>query len=152
MPRNIETIVVHHSASDKSTHIDQIRSWHVARGFVDVGYHMVVRGMGSGIFESMPGRDLDRQGAHTIGHNRASLGICLCGDYEIDRPSPGMIEVASQIIAEWCWEYGIDVNSIYGHGELKATACPGKNLNIDRIKYNVAKLLNSKEKARARIQ
>jgi len=54
--------------------VSQIRAWHKARGFSDVGYHFVVKRDGT----ISPGRSLFLDGAHTKGHNDA-LGVCLVG-------------------------------------------------------------------------
>lgn len=52
-----------------------IRSWHKARGWRDIGYHFVIRLDGT----IEPGRPLEHEGAHVSGHNHESVGICLIG-------------------------------------------------------------------------
>jgi N-acetyl-anhydromuramyl-L-alanine amidase AmpD len=56
--------------------LEEIRSWHVGdNGWSDIGYHFVIRKSG----EVEAGRDIVRTGAHTLGHNTNSIGICLVG-------------------------------------------------------------------------
>lgn len=75
--RAIRRHIVHCSAS---THGDvkEIRRWHQARGWQDIGYHFVIRPDG----EVEVGRMLHEMGAHCEGYNRDSIGTCLIGNTE----------------------------------------------------------------------
>jgi N-acetylmuramoyl-L-alanine amidase len=60
----------------------EITAWHIARGWTSIGYNWVIRR--NGVIEK--GRDLDNDGdsfnevgAHALGFNSRSLGICLVG-------------------------------------------------------------------------
>lgn len=78
-------IIVHCSDTYPSQDIGaaDIRKWHVKeRGWLDIGYNLIIRRNGD--FEG--GRDLDgdgdymeEQGAHTFGFNKRSIGICMIG-------------------------------------------------------------------------
>lgn len=85
-------IVVHCSATHPDTDIGaaEIRELHagpktsrivwngqtiLCKGWDDIGYHFVVRRSG----ETEIGRDQDVQGAHVLGWNACSVGICLVG-------------------------------------------------------------------------
>lgn len=77
----IDVIVLHCSATSRSrTTIDDVRQWHQAQGWDDVGYHYFIRT--NGLLEY--GRPLDVVGSHVKGHNRNSIGICLNGLLEQD--------------------------------------------------------------------
>lgn len=75
--RSTKHIVIHCAATRK--HMDvgakEIRAWHKARGWVDIGYHFVIRRDG----RIEKGRHVDAIGAHVAGHNSTSLGICMVG-------------------------------------------------------------------------
>lgn len=75
--RRIDRIVVHCSATPNGKHfdVDTIRSWHAERGFKDIGYHFVIYTDGSVV----PGRPLEKIGAHALGYNESSVGVCLVG-------------------------------------------------------------------------
>lgn len=75
--KNTDAIVVHCSASQNKLTIDRatIAQWHRARGFMDIGYHYVVKTDG----EVEVGRDKDVIGAHVQGHNSTTIGICIVG-------------------------------------------------------------------------
>jgi len=74
--REINRHIVHCSASAFGD-VKEIRKWHLARGWKDVGYHFVIRADG----EVELGRTLDQVGAHCEGHNLDSVGTCLVGDH-----------------------------------------------------------------------
>lgn len=84
--RNIKEIIVHCSATPegKDYTVDQIRKWHLARNFSDIGYHYVIYRDGS-LHE---GRSVDIAGAHCYGHNTISIGVCYVGGCEADGVTP----------------------------------------------------------------
>lgn len=78
LPRTAtDFLVVHCSATPASADIGvaEIRRWHRRRGWLDVGYHFVVRR--DGTLET--GRPVWAAGAHARGVNRRSIGLCLVG-------------------------------------------------------------------------
>jgi len=75
--RYIDQIVIHCSATREGQHFEvkDIRAWHKARGWRDIGYHYVILLDGT----VQLGRPLDQTGAHVSGHNSKSIGICYIG-------------------------------------------------------------------------
>ena len=76
--RTITLIVIHCSAvrPGQRSSAKKINDWHHDRGFQNgIGYHFVVRRDGS----IELGRPLEMIGAHVVGHNRHSIGICYEG-------------------------------------------------------------------------
>jgi N-acetylmuramoyl-L-alanine amidase len=84
--REINKIIVHCSATREGENFEvaEIRKWHLARGFSDIGYHFYIDLYG----EIHKGRDISKIGAHCKGHNRNSIGICYCGGVEADGKTP----------------------------------------------------------------
>lgn len=70
-------IVYHCSATRPNLDIGarEIREWHIARGWADIGYHIVIRRDGTIEW----GRHPAAIGAHVAGHNTDSIGVCLVG-------------------------------------------------------------------------
>lgn len=70
-------IAVHCSATKPSQNVDEveIRRWHQAKGWQDIGYNIVIPRYGT----IQVGRPLDYVGAHVEGYNNRALGICLVG-------------------------------------------------------------------------
>lgn len=75
--RTISKIIIHCSSSPEGRNdtAEDIRRWHIERGFNDIGYHYVIDL--DGTIEE--GRPLSKAGAHCQGHNRNSIGICYIG-------------------------------------------------------------------------
>ena len=75
--RRIDLIVVHCSATrcDSPTPLEAITAWHQARGFATIGYHYYITRDG----EVHRGRPLHQVGAHAVGYNQHSIGVCYEG-------------------------------------------------------------------------
>lgn len=82
--RPITHIVVHCAATPPSADIGakEIRQWHLAKKWTDIGYHFVIRR--NGTLEA--GRPLETPGAHVEGHNANTIGICMVGG--VDKGGP----------------------------------------------------------------
>lgn len=75
--RYINEIIIHCSATKEALdfNVNDLRRWHKAQGWKDVGYHFVITL--DGTIEQ--GRALEEIGSHTKGHNAHSIGICYIG-------------------------------------------------------------------------
>ena len=115
-------VIVHSTATpDKSKAVytaADIRAWHLARGFKDIGYHRVIRR--DGMIEM--GRPDNVMGAHTQGFNPGSLGVCYVGSYE---PTLEQVRSMIRLYLEFSGKYKIPWSEWYGHREFKNTECPG---------------------------
>ena len=84
--KSTKHIVIHCSATRAIQDIGakEIRSWHKAKGWRDIGYHFVIRRNGA----VEKGRGVDEIGSHVQGYNAASVGICLVGGLNNDTYAP----------------------------------------------------------------
>ena len=84
--KSVDFIVIHSSATPETMDIglEEIRRWHRQRGFLDVGYHYIIRR--DGTIET--GRPNTAPGAHARGFNHISLGICMVGGTESNIKKP----------------------------------------------------------------
>jgi len=120
-------IVIHHSASPDHPEADApaIKEWHTkGRGWRDIGYHVVVELVGDhylGIF----GRPLSMPGAHAPGHNRTAIGVCLVGNFTEEPPPPRQLECASAVVGGLAVAFGIPLEAVLPHRDVRSTACPG---------------------------
>ena len=125
----IQKLVVHHSASSSATtkKVD-IEKWHKQRGFSQIGYHKVIEASGNIVND----RPETIQGAHAKGANKASLGVCIVGNFETNTPSTVQINALVKILTKWCKTHNLKAANIYGHfnvpGGTTKTSCPGKHL------------------------
>lgn len=124
--RKITEIIIHCSATPEGRKVttDQIDRWHKERGFKKIGYHYVIYLDGS-IHE---GRKEEEIGAHTVGHNANSIGICYVGGCAKDGRTPKDTRTDAQknalcgLLSELVKKY--PNASIHGHREFANKACP----------------------------
>ena len=127
--REINKIIVHCSATREGENFEvaEIRKWHLARGFSDIGYHFYIDLYG----EIHKGRDIAKIGAHCKGHNRNSIGICYCGGVEADGKTPKDTRYDCQkqsLIAVLRTLKAMYPNAvIHSHNDFANKACPSFN-------------------------
>lgn len=127
--RNINKIIIHCSATPegKEFSVDDIRRWHLQRGFADIGYHFVIYLDGS----VHVGRPLAKAGAHCKGHNAHSVGVCYIGGCEAHSQKPKDTRTEEQkrslvrLITELRQQF--PNASVHGHREFANKACPSFN-------------------------
>jgi len=125
--RFVNRIIVHHTATAKDDTVEKIRKAHFLKGYSDIGYHAVIDG-GGGLHH---GRPESQVGAHALGANQATLGIALCGNFEIERVEEAQLRRLITLLCYWCRKYGTSPREIHGHRDVGSTrmVCPGNNLH-----------------------
>ena len=124
--RPITEIIIHCTATPEGREfsIDDIRRWHRARGFADVGYHFVIHLDGS----VSTGRPLTQAGAHCAGHNNNSIGVAYVGGLAADGKSPKDTRTDRQkaalrnIVRDLLTQF--PRASIHAHSDFAPKACP----------------------------
>ena len=134
-----DTIVVHHTGDelDDDLSAEDIHRIHQAQGWSGIGYHYIIRKNG----RVEIGRPDWSVGAHAYGENWHTVGVHVCGNFEIAEPTEYQIESLAYLLGWLCDEYGLDpATDIVGHKDLMATACPGENLYnmLDTIRGKAA--------------
>ena len=152
--REIKQIILHSSDSDFGN-AEIINRWHRDRGFSAeyngkkyyIGYHWVIlNGFRAqhvdydprydGAIE--PGRPEELVGAHVVGQNKDSLGVCLIGaDYKF---TVKQILTAVTLVKSLQSKYGIADELVKGHYEYNsAKTCPQINMSQFRglLRYEI---------------
>ena len=133
--RKITEIIVHCTATPEGndTTVEAIRYTHIHdRGFSDIGYHYVIYLDGS-IHE---GRNVHQAGAHCVGHNSNSIGVCYVGglenkpntpysqlkpkDTRTDAQRKSLVRLVKALMAL----YHLPASRVYGHYQFANKACP----------------------------
>lgn len=123
--RAIKEIIIHCTATKPSVDwgVKEIRRCHINdNGWADIGYHYVIRL--NGFIER--GRAEWRQGAHCVGHNRHSIGVCYVGGLDqngnpSDTRTPAQRRAMLTLLKELTQKYHCE---IHGHNEYSTKACP----------------------------
>lgn len=124
--REINLIIIHCSATrvDRDFTAKDIDTAHRVRGFSSWAYHYYIRK--DGTIEPM--RDESEIGAHCLGHNRDSIGVCYEGGIdENGRPADTrtLLQKASLQILVRSLKRKYPSADIVGHRDLS----PDRNLN-----------------------
>jgi N-acetyl-anhydromuramyl-L-alanine amidase AmpD len=111
--------------------VEAIRRWHTdpkpkGNGWNNIGYHYVIDRDGA----VATGRPLAQVGAHVMGRNTGTIGICLLGGFgsnERDRFeqhfTTAQDRALRKLIAELMKAHG--KMAVTGHNQFAAKACPG---------------------------
>ena len=124
--RTINEIIVHCSATPEGRNVTvkDIDTWHRQRGFRCIGYHYVIYLDGS----VHVGRPESQVGAHCLGHNSHSIGVCYIGGVAKDGKTPKDTRTDAQkeslikLIKELKAKY--PKATVHGHREYANKACP----------------------------
>lgn len=122
-----DVIILHHIGNTNAdVSAATVHQWHLANGWAGIGYHYLIRK--DGTIER--GRPRDTVGAHCYGENEHSIGVNLVGNFEEAWPTEAQIDAAERLVARLCMIYGLrpSDDTIKGHRDFNATACPGQNL------------------------
>ena len=124
--RTINEIIIHCTATPEGREcsVEEIRRWHKARGFTDIGYHYVIHLDG----RVEQGRNVDIAGAHCTGHNTHSIGVVYVGGCAKDGKTPKDTRTEAQkaTLASLL----LDLRKLYpratihGHRDFANKACP----------------------------
>jgi N-acetylmuramoyl-L-alanine amidase len=118
--RKIDLIVIHCSASlpKHDIGVEEITQMHLNRGWSDVGYHFIIKQDGT----IEVGRPIESIGAHALGYNRNSVGVCYVGgldengkasDTRTDEQIIALEELINDLLAQFT-----EVLEIKGHRDL----------------------------------
>lgn len=147
-PRNWKSIVLHHTAAEAGS-VESIHETHLKRkdasgnNWLGIGYHFVIgngNGMGDGEIEPTFRWKQQMHGAHAgeKEHNQTGIGITLIGNFEEKPPTSRQLAAVKQLVSVLKAEYGIPNDQVIGHGDVKATACPGKLFPLEEVRLTPA--------------
>lgn len=143
---NWKVVVVHHSASNVDTPQGMDAYHRFTRHWENgLGYHFVIGGgvnYPDGKIFVGPRWTKQIQGAHCgvpagtyFGvrrpdnfFNEHGIGICLIGDMNGRQPTARQVAALENLTTYLCGKTGVSPSSIYGHGQVKQTECPGRNM------------------------
>ena len=177
-PRYNSTILqahVHHSASgngysqgDVPALIRSFYKYHThSLGWSDIAYNFLVDSFGTTWEGRYGGMDQPVRGAHTLGFNASSTGICVIGNLDNVQPTQATLDSLAKLAAWKLAMYGRDPQGwtqvtsegsdkfpagrvvtlpvIDGHRDTNDTACPGGHLyaQLDTVRAATAGVISA---------
>ncbi len=137
MNKNLmDTIVIHHDAGMRSDRYNtlarliQEANGHIAKNWGHISYHYSIDNVGD-IYQCLPETEV---GYHcgNLAINKKSIAIKLDGNFEVQQPTAKQIQALKDLLVYLTTKRPdlpkIVRASVKGHRDIKATACPGKNL------------------------
>jgi N-acetylmuramoyl-L-alanine amidase len=135
--RTINEIIIHCTATPEGRDypVAEIRRWHLARGFSDIGYHYIIHLDG----KIEEGRDVNISGAHCTGHNTNSIGVSYIGGVKSDGVTPKDTRTIEQkaSLASLLMELRklYPRAKIHGHRDFANKACPSFDATSEYRKF-----------------
>ena len=131
----IQRVTVHHTGPPAwsgtpaaPAYLRQIQAFHTGPGrrWPDIAYHLLIDLDG----RVWAGRSLSYAGDSATAYDPAGHAlIALLGDYDVQRPSTAQLDALQAAIRWLLAEYGLNPQTVRGHRDYAATACPGRNLS-----------------------
>jgi N-acetylmuramoyl-L-alanine amidase len=124
--RTISKIIVHCTATPEGRDVTvaDIDRWHRQRGFRCIGYHYVIYLDGS----VHQGRPIAEIGAHCLGQNNHSIGVCYVGglakdgksakDTRTDAQKASLVKLITELRRQF------PLATLHGHREFANKDCP----------------------------
>ena len=143
-------VIIHHSGASKNQTVKSIEKYHMSWRFKGksisefagrsyrkiglkveapwegLGYQLVID-YNTGIV--WKGRPEHYHGAHTVGHNKDSIGICLIGNFDSIYPSEIQIKSLKIELKRIVNQYNIPLSEIVPHRKFANKTCYGKKLS-----------------------
>jgi N-acetyl-anhydromuramyl-L-alanine amidase AmpD len=132
----MDTVVIHHDAMiiptayNTLTRLKQESQLHINKGWKHISYHFSIDNVGD-IFQCLPETEV----AYHCGNlaiNKKSIAIKLDGNFEVQKPTAKQIASLKNLLVYLTTKRPdlpkIIRTSVKGHRDIKATACPGRNL------------------------
>ena len=73
----------------------------------------------------------NEEGAHTIGHNKDSIGIMLCGNFDATLPTEAQKNALRSLLITKMTQWSIPVTNIVPHRKFATKTCYGNKLGND---------------------
>lgn len=68
------------------------------------------------------------EGAHTVGYNLSSIGICLAGNFDATLPTDAQKKTLQKLLLQKAQQYGIPITNVLPHRKFAIKTCFGRKL------------------------
>ena len=130
-PHKIKKLSVHHTATHNLKNAKSPRNlrsyqrFHQKQGWPDLAYHFFIDLKGN-LYE---GRSLDCAGDTFTKYDPSGhFLVVLEGNFQKQKPTSEATNTLINVLAWAAVEYGVSPDTLQGHRDLAATACPGDHL------------------------
>ena len=133
--RKINEIIIHCSGSDSKVYdFEAIHGDHtIERGWKDIGYHFGIDWNGN--IHIL--RDITKPGAHCVGRNTFSIGVCILGNRSFSEERLASLGKLCEML---CLAFDLKKKDIQPHNIYNSSkTCP--NFDVERFKIDYMRSL-----------
>ena len=116
----------HHTFEMVNEHHKKLWNFKSSLGYY-IGYHYFIDKVG----KVKQGRAHTDDGAHTIGKNQSSIGVCLAGNFDATLPTKEQSDALGRLLTRLMGELSIPASKIVPHRTFAKKTCYGKRLGDD---------------------
>jgi hypothetical protein len=149
-PRDWNYLVLHHTATTQGS-VESIHETHLKKKdsngnpWQGIGYHFVIgngAGMNDGEIEPTFRWRQQLAGAHAgvNEYNQHGIGIVLVGNFEKQSPTAAQLRAVRRLVGTLSRRFQIPQDHVVGHGDVKATECPGQYFPLDDVRSSAIAL------------
>lgn len=131
-------VIVHHTAVSRTkapVQFDAVNRYHQSQWGDSVksslgyfgGYHYLIEP--TGVVRQY--RNDNEMGAHTVGENASSIGVCLTGNFDVEFPTIEQTNALRDLLRVLVVRHGLKYSDIYPHRKFASKTCYGLNLADD---------------------
>ena len=129
-------IIIHHSLTADNLELssyEAVKKYHInEKGMIDIAYHALIEYVNKTPVVQL-GRADDTRGAHCIGMNERSIGVCFLGNFDLCEPDEAIYDTGAAYIAGKCLKYNIPLENIHPHYRYAIKTCPGRMFNMAKL-------------------
>ena len=127
-------VIIHHSLTKDGQTVswDAIRQYHTKTLYWrDIGYHFGIERVGKR-YEILCGRMMNEDGAHCIGLNGRSIGVCFIGNFDNVPPPCEQWDFGVRLVKSLISVFRVPVGNVRGHRAFASwKSCPGLRFDMD---------------------
>jgi len=139
----------HHTAETVNRHHMTLWPRFISKLGWHVGYHYIIEATG----KTVQCRGTSEEGAHTIGMNKSSIGVCLTGNFDTEFPTRKQQDAFVKLFKGIKKDYPhITVYDIEPHRKYARKSCFGTQLPDDYFQKIVTADLPQKDKLAEKVQ
>ena len=139
---NPKYIIIHHAYMNDiqdGKSLERIQKYHMNKGWKNIGYHYVIE-YKDGVPICRQGRHETTNGAHTIGFNTKSIGICIVGNYDKHPLELDKKDLLLKLLRYLIHAHHIPRTKIIGHRDSYKLrnkpvekSCPGNKIDLSQL-------------------
>ncbi|QSF45050.1 peptidoglycan recognition protein family protein [Paenibacillus tianjinensis] len=137
--QDVDSIIVHHT-EEEGWDIHRTHAYHQdTMNWSGIGYNFFIEAPGVADGQIRSGRGY-HVGAHTLGRNETSIGVCMSGNMDLHHPSKRQMDSLLRLCRYLMDRYKLSPEDVVGHREVAGVtkSCPGSHVDMNWIRMKLS--------------